>query len=303
MFLIYTLTLNPALDYHLELDCLKLGETNRSKNEFFMLGGKGINVSLMLQNFKISSIALGFLAGFSGEEIAKRLQEQSFRSDFVNVKEGASRINVKIKAQEESEINASGAIPSHQEIAELLGKLQTIQEDDILVLSGSLAKGMGSDFYAKVMSECKAKVVLDVGGEVLNLALPYAPFLIKPNKAELEAMFGKKLKDSAEVIECAKELQTRGAKNVLVSLGGEGAVFLSEEREVYKLKVPQGKLINSVGAGDSMVAGFIAGFLQTHNLKEAFYYSVASGSASAYSEGFGTQERVIELLKQLKEEK
>ena len=301
--MIYTLTLNPALDYHLGLDCLKLGETNRAKTESFVLGGKGINVSLMLQNLGIPSIALGFLAGFSGEEIAKRLQKQSFKSDFVYVKEGLSRINVKIKAQEESEINASGAIPSHQEIAELLGKLQTIQESDILVLSGSLAKGMGSNFYAKVMSECKAQVVLDVGGEVLSLALPYAPFLIKPNKAELEAMFGRSFESVEEVFECARVLQERGARNVLVSLGGEGAVFLSEEREMHKLKVPQGKLINSVGAGDSMVAGFIAGYLQTHNLKEAFYYSVASGSASAYSEGFGTQERVRELLKQLKEEK
>lgn len=301
--MIYTLTLNPALDYHLELDCLKLGETNRSKSECIMLGGKGINVSLMLQNLGISSTALGFLAGFSGEEIAKRLKEQNFQSDFINVKEGFSRINVKIKAQEESEINASGAIPSKQEIAELLEKLQAIQESDILVLSGSLAKGMESDFYAKVMSECKAKIVLDVGGEVLNLALPFAPFLIKPNKAELEAMFGKKLKDSNEVIECAKELQNRGARNVLVSLGGEGAVFLSEDKEVYQLKVPKGELINSVGAGDSMVAGFLAGFLQTHNLKEAFYFSVASGSASAYSEGFGTQEKVKYLLKELKEER
>lgn len=308
--MIYTLTLNPALDYHLGLPSLKLGETNRSVNESIVIGGKGINVSLMLQNFGVQSVALGFLAGFSGEEILKRLRNESFESDFVFLQNGFSRINVKIKAQEESEINANGPIPTQDEIHSLTQKLCNLTSKDILVLSGSLAKAMRSDFYAQVMKECEALVVLDVSGEPLELGLSYAPFLIKPNKAELEAMFAKKLTDKQEVFECAKILQEKGARNVLVSLGGEGAVFLDENQNRYTLKVPKGELLNSVGAGDSMVAGFLVGYLQeiqnqkspTQALREGFYYSVASGSASAYSEGFGSKERVMELLKQLKEE-
>lgn len=301
--MIYTLTLNPALDYHLGLEYLKLGETNRSKSENLVLGGKGINVSLMLQNLGIDSVALGFLAGFSGKEILLRLSQESFKSDFVFLQNGFSRINVKIKAQEESEINANGPTPTQEEIQELLVKIANLDSKDILILSGSLARGMKSDFYSKVMQECKALIILDVSGEPLELGLPYKPFLIKPNKAELEAMFGKKLKTIEEVVECAKDLQNRGARNVLISLGGEGAVLLDENQNCYHLGVPKGELINSVGAGDSMVAGFIAGFLKTQDFKEAFYYSVASGSASAYSEEFGTQSKVEELLKSLKEER
>lgn len=301
--MIYTLTLNPALDYHLGLECLRLGETNRSKSENLMLGGKGINVSLMLQNLGISSVALGFLAGFSGKEILLRLSQESFKSDFVFLQNGFSRINVKIKAQEESEINANGPIPIQEEIQELLAKIANLDSKDILILSGSLAKGMRSDFYAQVMQECKALIILDVSGEPLELGLPYKPFLIKPNKAELEAMFGKKLDSVDKVIECAQSLQNRGARNVLVSLGGEGAVLLDEKKNRFTLGVPKGELINSVGAGDSMVAGFVAGYLKSQDFKEAFYYSVASGSASAYSKGFGTQSKVEELLKSLKEKK
>lgn len=301
--MIYTLTLNPALDYHLGLECFKLGETNRSKSEDLVIGGKGINVSLMLQNFGIHSVALGFLAGFSGKEILLRLQRENFKSDFVFLQNGFSRINVKIKACKESEINANGPMPTNKEIDKLLAKITNLEPQDILILSGSLAKGMKSNFYAEVMQECKAKIILDASGEPLELGLAYAPFLIKPNKAELEAMFAKKLSNTQEVIECAKILQNKGAKNVLVSLGGEGAVFLDENQKSYTLAVPKGELVNSVGAGDSMVAGFIAGFLKTQDYKEAFYYSVASGSASAYSKSFGTLQKVEVLLNQLKEEK
>lgn len=300
--MIYTLTLNPALDYHLGMTHLKLGETNRAKSESLILGGKGINVSMMLQNLGFSSVALGFLAGFSGKEILLRLQQESFESDFVFLQSGFSRINVKIRAQEESEINASGPIPSKEEIQELFDKLKKLNSQDILILSGSLAKGMSSSFYAQVMEQCRALIILDASGEAFNLGLPYAPFLIKPNKAELEAIFEKKLENIQEVVECAMTLQERGARNVLVSLGGDGAVFVSERGEVFGLSVPKGELINSVGAGDSMVAGFVAGFLRSQELKEAFYYAVASGSASAYCEGFGTLQSVEKLLYQLKEE-
>lgn len=300
--MIYTLTLNPALDYHLEVENLKLGETNRSKDEKLVVGGKGINVSLMLQNLGIHSIALGFLAGFSGKEISARLQKESFESRFIFLENGFSRINVKIKSDLESEINAKGPIPTKEKLEELLRMTSKLCAEDILVLSGSLAMGMSKDFYAQVMSECKALICLDASGEALELSLPNAPFLIKPNKAELEAIFDRKITNTQETLECAKKLQDRGARNVLVSLGGEGALFLDERQNCYTLKVPKGKLINSVGAGDSMVAGFIAGFLKTQDYKEAFYYSVASGSASAYSQGFGTQDKVEELLTLLKEE-
>lgn len=302
--MVYTLTLNPALDYYLELDAFLLGETNRSKSESLVVGGKGINVSIMLNNLEIPNQALGFLAGFSGEEISRQLEKANINSRFVFLKNGYTRINVKIHSKEESEINANGAIPTQDEIETLLHLLEGVSREDILILSGSLAQGMPKNFYAQAMKQCShALVALDTTGEALTLALPYCPFLIKPNKSELEAIFHHKIYSLDEILGDCKKLQEMGARNILVSLGGDGAVFLGEDGEVYSLSVPKGELVNSVGAGDSMVAGFIAGFIKNQNLKEAFYYSVASGSASAYSRGFGTLDKVEDLLNQLKEEK
>lgn len=302
--MVYTLTLNPALDYYLELDSFILGETNRSKHEMLVAGGKGINVSMMLNNLQIPNQALGFLAGFSGEEISRRLEEAKINSRFVFLKNGYSRINVKIRCQEESEINTKGAIPTEDEIQTLLHLLEGVSSEDILILSGSLAQGMPKNFYAQVMKKCpQTPIILDTTGEALELALPFSPWLIKPNKAELEGLFHHKIYSLDEILNDCKKLQSMGARNVLVSLGGDGAIFLGESGELFSLSVPKGKLLNSVGAGDSMVAGFCAGYLKTQSLKDAFYYSVASGSASAYSQGFGSLQMVEELFYQLKEER
>ncbi|WP_305862642.1 1-phosphofructokinase [Helicobacter cholecystus] len=301
--MVYTLTLNPALDYYLELDAFHLGETNRSKSETLVAGGKGINVSMMLNNLGVSNQALGFLAGFSGEEISRRLQRANINSRFVFLKNGYSRINVKILSEEESEINANGAIPTQDEIEMLLHLLEGVSQDDMLILSGSLAQGMPKNFYAQIMKQCShTPIILDTIGEALTLALPYAPLLIKPNKAELEGIFHHKIYSLDEILIDCKKLQEMGARNVLVSLGGDGAVFVGENAEVYSLSVPKGELINSVGAGDSMVAGFCMGYLRSQDVKEAFYYALASGSASAYSEGFGSLQKVEELFYQMKEE-
>lgn len=301
--MVYTLTLNPALDYYLELDSFLLGETNRSKSETLVAGGKGINVSMMLNNLQIPNQALGFLAGFSGEEIARRLQRANINSRFVFLKNGYSRINVKIHCKEESEINANGAIPTQEEIETLLHLLEGVKQEDILILSGSIAQGMPKNFYAQIMRQCpNIPVILDTSGEALVLALPYAPFLIKPNKSELEGIFHHKIYSLDEILLDCRKLQEMGARNILVSLGGDGAIFVGEGGEVYSLSVPKGDLINSVGAGDSLVAGFTAGYIKTQNLKNAFYYAVASGSASAYSQGFADLDKVEHLFQQLKEE-
>lgn len=301
--MVYTLTLNPALDYYLELDTFSLGETNRSKSETLVAGGKGINVSMMLNNLGVSNQALGFLAGFSGEEISRRLQKANINSRFVFLKNGYSRINVKIYSQQESEINANGVIPTQDEIETLLHLLEGVSKEDILILSGSLAQGMPKNFYAQVMRQCPhTPIILDAIGEVLTLALQYRPFLIKPNKAELEGIFHHKLYSLDEILSDCKKLQEMGARNILVSLGSDGAVFVGENAEIYSLSVPKGELINSVGAGDSMVAGFCAKYLRSNDVKEAFYYALASGSASAYSEGFASLEKVEELFHQIKEE-
>ncbi len=301
--MIYTITFNPALDYIVKMDEFNLGHVNRSNNEFIYAGGKGINVSIVLNNLEVKSKALGFIAGFTGDEIERRVREFGCDTDFIKLKEGMSRINVKIKADVESEINGGGPDISAEALQELYGKLDTLTSGDILVLAGSIPKTMPTDVYERIMErlqEKDVKFIVDTTGESLLKVLKYNPFLIKPNHHELGELFGVKLNNKEEVIEYAKKLKDMGAQNVIISMAGDGAVLIDSNGGVTTSNVPKGVVKNSVGAGDSMVAGFIAGYLNSRKIEDGFKLGVATGSASAFSEGLATKDYVYELLEQVK---
>lgn len=301
--MIYTITFNPALDYIVKMDEFNLGHVNRSNNEFVYAGGKGINVSIVLNNLEVKSKALGFIAGFTGDEIERRVREFGCDTDFIKLKEGMSRINVKIKADVESEINGGGPDISEEALEELYGKLDTLTSGDILVLAGSIPKTMPTDVYERIMErlqEKNVKFIVDTTGESLLKVLKYNPFLVKPNHHELGELFGVKLNSKEEVIEYAKKLKNMGAQNVIISMAGDGAVLINSNGDVTTSNVPKGVVKNSVGAGDSMVAGFIAGYLNSEKIEDGFKLGVATGSASAFSEGLATKDYVYELLEQVK---
>ncbi|MDO4925261.1 MAG: 1-phosphofructokinase [Turicibacter sp.] len=301
--MIYTITFNPALDYIVKMDEFNLGHVNRSNNEFVYAGGKGINVSIVLNNLEVKSKALGFIAGFTGDEIERRVREFGCDTDFIKLKEGMSRINVKIKADVESEINGGGPDISAEALEELYGKLDTLTSGDILVLAGSIPKTMPTDVYERIMErlqEKSVKFIVDTTGESLLKVLKYNPFLIKPNHHELGELFGVKINSKEEVIEYAKKLKDMGAQNVIISMAGDGAVLINSNGDVTTSNVPKGVVKNSVGAGDSMVAGFIAGYLNSEKIEDGFKLGVATGSASAFSEGLATKDYVYELLEQVK---
>ena len=301
--MIYTITFNPALDYIVKMDEFNLGNVNRSNNEFVYAGGKGINVSIVLNNLGVKSKALGFIAGFTGEEIERRVREFGCDTEFIKLKEGMSRINVKIKADVESEINGGGPDISSDALEELYKKLDTLTVGDILVLAGSIPKTMPTDVYERIMErlqEKNIKFIVDTTGESLLKVLKYNPFLIKPNNHELGEIFGVKLNSKEEIIEYAKKLKDMGAQNVIISMAGDGAILIDSNGGVTTSNVPKGVVKNSVGAGDSMVAGFIAGYLNSEKIEDAFKLGVATGSASAFSEGLATKDYVYELLEQVK---
>lgn len=301
--MIYTITFNPALDYIVKMDEFNLGHVNRSNNEFVYAGGKGINVSIVLNNLEVKSKALGFIAGFTGDEIERRVREFGCDTDFIKLKEGMSRINVKIKADVESEINGGGPDISAEALEELYGKLDTLKAGDILVLAGSIPKTMPTDVYERIMERLQeqgVKFIVDTTGESLLKVLKYNPFLIKPNHHELGELFGVKINSKEEVVEYAKKLKDMGAQNVIISMAGDGAVLINSNGDVTTSNVPKGVVKNSVGAGDSMVAGFIAGYLNSGKIEEGFKLGVATGSASAFSEGLATKDYVYELLEQVK---
>ena len=301
--MIYTITFNPALDYIVKMDEFNLGHVNRSNNEFVYAGGKGINVSIVLNNLEVKSKALGFIAGFNGEEIERRVRDFGCDTEFIKLKEGMSRINVKIKADVESEINGGGPDISSEALEELYKKLDTLTAGDILVLAGSIPKTMPTDVYERIMErlqEKDVKFIVDTTGESLLKVLKYNPFLIKPNHHELGELFGVKLNNKEEVIEYAKKLKDMGAQNVIISMAGDGAVLIDSNGGVTTSNVPKGVVKNSVGAGDSMVAGFIAGYLNSGKIEDGFKLGVATGSASAFSEGLATKDYVYELLEQVK---
>lgn len=300
--MIYTVTLNPSLDYLFTVEDFKLGMTNRTTSEELLPGGKGINVSIVLQRLGLSSTALGFVAGFTGEEIRRRLDAMGLATDFVSVPEGFSRINCKLKNAEGTEINGCGPSVGEKEVSALVQKLDPLTRGDILVLSGSIPKPLPADFYARILARLSGRGVLtvvDATGASLLAALPYHPFLVKPNIDELSALFGAPLTDRASALPYARELQRRGAENVLVSLGREGALLSAGDGSVMEAAAPKGKLINAVGAGDSMVAGFVAGWLESRSYAHAFRMGLAAGSASAFSEHLAERENVEQLLSRM----
>lgn len=296
--MIYTVTFNPSIDYIVSMDDFSLGKTNRTKEEKMFPGGKGINVSTVLTNLGIPNIALGFIAGFTGDEIKRLTMKRGILCDFIKLPEGNNRINIKLKDFDGTEINGAGPTVSQKELDILLGQLQKLKDGDSLVLAGSIPSSMPAEIYQIIMEKLKDKqidVVVDATKELLMNALSYRPFLIKPNKHELEDALDIIIKTKEDAIRYARYLQRFGARNVLVSLSGDGAIFVSEEGESFEANVPPGTLVNAVGSGDSMIAGFLSGWEKTHNYKEAFLMAVASGSASAYSEELATKDEVMKL--------
>ena len=298
--MIYTVTFNPCLDYVVGVDNLTLGAVNRVSTEAVMAGGKGINVSIVLKNLGHPSCALGFLAGFTGDEIARRLQLQGVDTDFIEVSHGMSRINVKVKSNEETEINGIGPDIAPSDIEALYAKLDAMTSDDILVISGSVPAALPGDIYERIMERLEGRdirIVVDATRDLLMNVLPFHPFLIKPNNHELGEIFGVELKTREDVVPYANKLQELGARNVLVSMAGEGAVLVPENGDVIESPSPKGTVVNSVGAGDSMVAGFIAGYLESDgSYEQAFRMGVCTGSASAFSLGLAERDQVEELL-------
>lgn len=297
--MIYTVTFNPSLDYVIQAEKLIPGKINRVVQEYIYPGGKGINVSVILSNLGHRSRALGFTAGFTGESLEKMLADYGCYTDFIRLDQGFTRINVKINAGEETEINGQGPEITQKALEELFEKLSELKEDDILVLAGSIPNTLPSDIYEKIMARLEHKkihIAVDATKDLLLNVLKYHPFLIKPNNHELGEMFGVELHSEEEIIEYAKKLQEKGAENVLVSMAGDGAVLLTKDGDVYTGKPPKGKVLNSVGAGDSMVAGFLTGYLNTGDYEKAFRLGIAAGSASAFQYWLASRENVIELL-------
>lgn len=301
--MIYTLTFSPAIDYVIELDDLKVGQINRTKSEVMMAGGKGINVSVVLANLGRTSVASGFIAGFTGEFIKDELEKKGIKTDFVEV-EGKTRINVKIRGNEETAINGQGPAISDEKIDELVDKLSKLTSDDLLIISGTIPKTLPSNIYEIILDRIKDNhvgLVVDCEKDILLSTLKNKPLLVKPNKEELEEMFNTKIDDYDSLVVNAKKLMAMGARNVIISLGGSGALLLSEDGLEVKLAPPgKGrKVVNTVGAGDSLVAGFVDEYLATNDIFKAFKKGIATGSASAFSIGLATKEEVLELLNEM----
>ena len=301
--MIYTVTLNPSLDYIAECKDFTLGATNRTSSEIIYPGGKGINVSIVLSNLGDRTTALGFLAGFTGEHIDSLIEDMGISSRMIRLDEGMSRINLKLKSKEETELNGMGPNISIIDIARLYQKLESITEDDILVLAGSIPPSVSEGLYSDIMErlkETKIKIVVDATKDLLMNVLDKKPFLIKPNIHELGELFNVKLDSADEALPYALKLKEMGAVNVIISMGKDGAMMVDEYGNSYTMNSPEGKLINSVGAGDSLVAGFLHKYLETGDYEEAFRYGVCTGSASAFSSALATKEEVEKLYREIK---
>ncbi len=301
--MIYTVTFNPAIDYVVRMSSeLAPGMTNRSDSEECYFGGKGINVSTILQNLGIENTALGFVAGFTGKAIEESVRNKGIHADFVELDEGISRINVKIKGQAETEINAQGPRIPEEAQKKLFDRINKLQDGDVLILAGSIPNSLPSDVYERIIAlvnDRKIEVVVDATKDLLKNVLKYHPFLIKPNNHELGEMFGTVLKTDDELEVHAKKLQELGARNVLISMAGDGAMLISEDGQKFRIGVPKGKVRNSVGAGDSMVAGFIAGYHKYQSYEEALKMGTAAGSATAFSDDLATGEAILNLYQSL----
>lgn len=296
---IYTVTFNPSLDYIVSVKDFRPGMTNRTSSELMLAGGKGINVSIVLGNLGIKSTALGFIAGFTGDEIVRRLHNGGINSEFIKINDGISRINIKLKSIDGTEINGQGPHIDSSHIEQLMNRLRRLESGDVLVLAGSIPAGISDNIYKDIMDMLKDKgvqIVVDATSRLLTNVLEYKPFFIKPNQHELGDIFNVTLNTQEEVIPYALELKKMGAVNVCVSMGGKGAILVADDGNVYKAKAPDGKLKNSVGAGDSLVAGFLSGWIEKKDYEYAFRKGVATGSASAFSERLATVGEVNMLI-------
>lgn len=302
---IYTVTLNPSLDYAVSVGHFRLGYTNRTESESLTVGGKGINVSTVLKNLGYESVALGFVAGFTGQEAVRQLIGRGIGNGLIVLEEGLTRINVKLKSVEGTEINGQGPEIPEEKLGQLMRRLDELAAGDVLFLSGSIPASLPKSTYLHMMERLREGVltVVDVSGDALVKALPLHPFLIKPNRHELEEIFGVTLSDRASVFPYAEKLQEMGAQNVLVSMAGEGAVLLAQDGSRLEAAAPAGELKNGVGAGDSMAAGFMAGWLAGRDYKHAFYMGLAAGSASAFSEELASGEEVAALYGSIAKER
>lgn len=299
--MIYTVTLNPALDYVIQVDHFRPGSINRNKSENIYFGGKGINVSTILRELDQESTALGFIAGFTGKALSDGLNQMGIVSDFITVEKGMTRINVKMKSDEETEINGTGPLITETDFETLKNQIRKLQADDILILSGSIPSCMQSDTYEKII-ECLpegVRFIADAEKDLLLKILKYKPFLIKPNNLELAAMFDTEISSEEDIIYYARKLQEKGAVNVLVSMAKDGALLLDEKGGIHRMKAAKGTVVNSVGAGDSMVAGFLAGWLKTGDYAYALKLGTACGGATAFHSGLATKQEIEEIFETL----
>ncbi len=302
--MIYTVTFSPAIDYVVFLDDIKPGATNRTLREEYFFGGKGINVSTVLNELGVENTAMGFISGFTGEALEKGLKEKGIITDFVNLQNGITRINIKIKCDCETEINGQGAAITQDKLRELMNKLDKLKDGDVLVISGNIPNTLPDDVYETITGRLEGrgiKFVVDATGELLKKVLKYKPFFVKPNKEELEELVGADINSYEELKQGAEALQRMGAQNVLVSLGKEGAYLLCEDGSSHHMEAIRQKAVNTVGAGDSMVAGFLAGYLSKGNFAEALKLGIAAGSATACSDGLASKAKIDEFYEKVNE--
>ncbi len=302
--MIYTVTLNPSIDYIVRMKNFTKGITNRTRSEEFYVGGKGINVSFVLSELGVESTAFGFVAGFTGDAIVSGLERMGVNADFIRLREGYSRINVKIKALEESEINCQGPDISEEEFGMLLDKLDCVQDGDTIVIAGAIPKTLDSDTYVRILDrlkERKIRIVVDARKKLLTDCLKYKPFLIKPNKQELSEIFVKEMRDENDIIECAFELKKLGAMNVLISLGADGVILIDSDGKVHRMANVKHRIINTVGSGNSLVAGFIAGYDNTGSYDEALLLGTACANATAFCSGLATRDKIDEVVREMRE--
>lgn len=300
--MIYTVTLNPSLDYIVSVEDFQLGRTNRTDSELLLPGGKGINVSMVLKNLGLDSTALGFTAGFTGRAIAEMLADMGVHTGFIHSNEGLSRINFKLKNIEGTEVNGRGPAVGADKLSLLMERFEAVGEGDVLVLAGSIPSSVPEDIYSGILEKVQGSgmlAVVDAAGDLLVNALAYRPFLVKPNNYELGELFGVRLATREEVVPYGRKLQKMGARNVLVSMAGAGAVLVAEDGGIYGAPAPEGTLVNSVGAGDSMVAGFLFGWLSRQDYGYAFRMGVAAGSASAFSERLAAREEILAVYERV----
>ena len=303
--MIYTVTLNPSIDYIVRMKQFVKGITNRTRSEEFYVGGKGINVSFVLSELGVESTAFGFVAGFTGDAIVSGLQRMGVNADFIRLREGNSRINVKIKAMEESEINCQGPDISEDEFGMLLDKLGCVEDGDTIVLAGAIPTTLGSDTYVRILDRLrdkKIRIIVDARKKLLTDCLKYKPFLIKPNRQELSEIFVKEMRNENDIIECAFELKKLGAMNVLISLGPDGVMLIDSESNVHRINSVKHRVINTVGSGNSLVAGFIAGYDRTQSYDEALLLGTACANATSFCAGLATRDKIDEVVAEMRQQ-